>query len=168
MTPNTGQEQENEAQRKPSARGVRGSRMVMTQEEYDALVLRRGTAVPGHSSVFAALPAMPSLIIVLALLIYGVAHLDAVRLWARQTLRTAFAAPQPVPEATVWVVPATGNFYCRGSQLYGRSPGRPARQADALTAGYQPALGVLCPTDPPAERAAVGVGDAPARRLANR
>lgn len=48
------------------------------------------------------------------------------------------------PTALVWVIPQEGDYYCRGSVLNGRKPGKFMQQADALMLGYQPALGDYC------------------------
>lgn len=48
------------------------------------------------------------------------------------------------PNAVVWVIQRDGNYYCSGSVLNGRQPGKPMKQATALTFGYQPALGHYC------------------------
>jgi hypothetical protein len=48
------------------------------------------------------------------------------------------------PNAMVWAMQQDGNYYCAGSVLAGRKPGRFMRQADALTLGYQPALNHYC------------------------
>ena len=48
------------------------------------------------------------------------------------------------PTALVWVIPQEGDYYCRGSVLNGREPGKFMQQANALTIGYQPALGNYC------------------------
>jgi hypothetical protein len=48
------------------------------------------------------------------------------------------------PNAMVWAIQQEGNYYCSGSVLAGRKPGQFMKQADALTRGYQPALGHYC------------------------
>lgn len=48
------------------------------------------------------------------------------------------------PNARVWAVQQDGNYYCSGSALAHQKPGRFLKQADALTLGYQPALGHYC------------------------
>ena len=48
------------------------------------------------------------------------------------------------PGAQVWVIQSEGNYYCAGSVLAGQKPGRYMTQANALTLGYQPALGRYC------------------------
>jgi hypothetical protein len=48
------------------------------------------------------------------------------------------------PNAAVWAIQQEGNYYCSGSVLAGRKPGHFMKQADALTLGYQPALGHYC------------------------
>ena len=48
------------------------------------------------------------------------------------------------PSAMVWAIRQEGNYYCSGSVLAGRKPGQFMKQADALTLGYQPALGHYC------------------------
>lgn len=50
------------------------------------------------------------------------------------------------PKTTVWVRPSEGSYYCAGSVMYGRGPGRSMEQGRALTLGYQPALGRYCPS----------------------
>jgi hypothetical protein len=48
------------------------------------------------------------------------------------------------PAVRVWVNQNTGRYYCADSVFYGRAPGEFKEQGDALTAGYQPALGDYC------------------------
>lgn len=48
------------------------------------------------------------------------------------------------PSAMVWVIPSEGAYYCAGSVMHGRQPGRLMPQGQALTLGYQPALGLYC------------------------
>lgn len=48
------------------------------------------------------------------------------------------------PGALVWVIPQNGNYYCSGSVLHGREPGRLMKQENALTLGYQPAMDRYC------------------------
>jgi hypothetical protein len=48
------------------------------------------------------------------------------------------------PNAMVWAIQQEGNYYCAGSVLAGRKPGEFMKQSDALTLGYQPALGHYC------------------------
>ncbi|HVB34245.1 MAG TPA: hypothetical protein VNJ52_07755 [Patescibacteria group bacterium] len=48
------------------------------------------------------------------------------------------------PSATVWVIPQDGDYYCNGSVLNGRKPGKWMTQAEALAFGYQPAIGHYC------------------------
>jgi hypothetical protein len=48
------------------------------------------------------------------------------------------------PAVRVWVNQNTGTYYCADSVFYGRAPGEFKKQGDALTAGYQPALGDYC------------------------
>lgn len=48
------------------------------------------------------------------------------------------------PAALVWVIPQDGNYYCHGSVLDGRKPGKFMQQAGALALGYQPAFGNYC------------------------
>jgi hypothetical protein len=48
------------------------------------------------------------------------------------------------PNTLVWVITRDGNYYCQGSVLDGRKPGSFMSQANALTKGYQPALGGYC------------------------
>lgn len=54
--------------------------------------------------------------------------------------------PRPTadPNAQVWAIRQVGNYYCSGSVLAGRQPGRFMKQANALALGYQPALGHYC------------------------
>jgi hypothetical protein len=72
------------------------------------------------------------------------------------------------PGAMVWAIQSKGSYYCSGSVLLGREPGRFLTQADALTLGYQPADGRYCggvmQYDPLA--AAVGKGKAFFSRMA--
>ncbi len=48
------------------------------------------------------------------------------------------------PNARVWVIQSEGNYYCDGSVLAGHQPGQYMTQGNALTLGYQPALGRYC------------------------
>ncbi|HEV2388072.1 MAG TPA: hypothetical protein VGS20_12545 [Candidatus Acidoferrales bacterium] len=48
------------------------------------------------------------------------------------------------PGAMVWTIQSNGSYYCAGSVLDGRQPGKHMSQADALTVGYQPAAGRYC------------------------
>ena len=61
-------------------------------------------------------------------------------------LLVEFSVPRKMsdPSAVVWVIPQDGNYYCSGSVLHGREPGRLMKQGEALTQGYQPALGRYC------------------------
>jgi hypothetical protein len=54
------------------------------------------------------------------------------------------------PIAQVWVIQGGGNYYCRGSVLFGRKPGKFMKQGDALTSGYQPAIRNYCQEVTPA------------------
>jgi hypothetical protein len=62
------------------------------------------------------------------------------------------------PDAQVWVIQAEGNYYCSGSAFAGRKPGRYMTQGNALTLGYQPALGRYCGEGPSA-RSGDGQGE---------
>jgi hypothetical protein len=44
----------------------------------------------------------------------------------------------------VWANKDAGNYYCATSKFFGRGTGSYMRQGDALTLGYQPALGNYC------------------------
>ncbi|MDE3137536.1 MAG: hypothetical protein KGL59_13245 [Acidobacteriota bacterium] len=44
----------------------------------------------------------------------------------------------------VWANKEAGNYSCPGSKFFGRGAGTYMRQGDALTLGYQPALGNYC------------------------
>jgi hypothetical protein len=44
----------------------------------------------------------------------------------------------------VWASKEAGNYYCPGSEFSGRGSGTYLKQGDALTLGYQPALGKYC------------------------
>ena len=44
----------------------------------------------------------------------------------------------------VWADKQAGNYYCSNSDFFGRGSGSYMRQGDALTLGYQPALGNYC------------------------
>jgi hypothetical protein len=44
----------------------------------------------------------------------------------------------------VWAGKQSGSYYCPGSALYAKGLGSYMRQGDALTVGYQPALGRYC------------------------
>ncbi|HEV2387947.1 MAG TPA: hypothetical protein VGS20_11910 [Candidatus Acidoferrales bacterium] len=45
---------------------------------------------------------------------------------------------------TVWVQRDAGTYQCSDSRLYGKGDGSYMKQGEALTAGYQPALGDYC------------------------
>ena len=60
------------------------------------------------------------------------------------------------PTAPVWVIPQEGDYYCRGSVLNGRKPGKFMQQAKALMLGYQPALGNYCENGHAAGRSSKG------------
>jgi hypothetical protein len=63
-----------------------------------------------------------------------------------------FHHPVVVPSAQVWAIQSEGTYYCSGSMMYGHQPGKYLAQADALTLGYQPALGSYCEPDKPQVR----------------
>jgi len=46
--------------------------------------------------------------------------------------------------AKVWADKKAGNYYCADSSFFGRGTGSYMKQGDALTLGYQPALGSYC------------------------
>jgi hypothetical protein len=46
--------------------------------------------------------------------------------------------------AQVWANQQEGSYFCANSRRFGRGAGRYMRQGDALTLGYQPALGQYC------------------------
>jgi hypothetical protein len=48
------------------------------------------------------------------------------------------------PSATVWVSKSAAAYYCPDSKFYGSGHGTYMKQGDALTGGYQPALGDYC------------------------
>lgn len=52
--------------------------------------------------------------------------------------------------AKVWADKRAGTYYCADSQFFGRGTGRYLKQGDALTLGYQPALGNYCQQAQPA------------------
>ena len=52
------------------------------------------------------------------------------------------------PDATVWAMKRTGNYYCIDSVMFGRQPGVVMKQVQALDRGYQPALSSYCPESP--------------------
>lgn len=54
-------------------------------------------------------------------------------------------APLSSPNATVWAMQETGNYYCLGSVMFGRKPGVVMKQVQAIDRGYQPALTSYCP-----------------------
>ncbi len=49
----------------------------------------------------------------------------------------------------VWANKQAGNYYCATSKFFGRGTGSYMRQGDALTLGYQPALGNYCQQSDP-------------------
>lgn len=62
----------------------------------------------------------------------------------------------------VWANKKAGSYYCEGSEFYGRGTGTYMRQGDALTLGYQPALGNYCQgSDPVHSNALARSGDGP-------
>lgn len=62
------------------------------------------------------------------------------------------------PSTLVWANKDAGVYYCSGSTFYGSGAGTYMRQGNALTSGYQPALGHYCNQDSQAnhERPATG------------
>jgi len=48
------------------------------------------------------------------------------------------------PDATVWAMQETGNYYCLDSMMFGRKPGVAMKQIQAIDRGYQPALSSYC------------------------
>jgi hypothetical protein len=64
-----------------------------------------------------------------------------------QPLRKILEAPsRPNLDASisVWVQRGAGTYLCSDSKLYGKGDGSYRKQGEALTAGYQPALGNYC------------------------
>ena len=61
-----------------------------------------------------------------------------------KTLFPPMTSPKPNPAVVVWAHKQAGNYYCAGSRLYGKQPGNFMKQGDALTLGFQPALGGYC------------------------
>lgn len=49
-----------------------------------------------------------------------------------------------VMSAKVWADKQAGSYYCADSKFFGRGAGTYMNQGDALTLGYQPALGDYC------------------------
>ena len=65
----------------------------------------------------------------------------------RHFLQGLFPSAETVrmsPPVVVWANRQTGNYYCEGSRLYGKPPGGYMEQGEALTTGFQPALGRYC------------------------
>ncbi len=122
--------------------------VLLTPEEIVELRVPRGTAVPHRGSLWASLPAVPAMVLLLLLLGYASFHADAVRAMVWRVVGHSFRRPVTVPAARVWVRTDTGNFYCRGSVLFGSRPGQLLDQPEALTLGYQPATGTYCAADP--------------------
>ena len=59
----------------------------------------------------------------------------------------------------VWANKQAGNYYCEGSRFYGRGTGNYMKQGDALTLGYQPALGNYCQGADPAHSKSLARAD---------
>lgn len=57
---------------------------------------------------------------------------------------SSWARPAFNPRTVVWTNKDGGIYYCPGSPFYGSGSGLYMKQGDALTAGYQPALGTYC------------------------
>jgi len=54
-------------------------------------------------------------------------------------------APKKVAMGTrVWASKQAGTYYCADSEFFGHGTGTYMKQGDALTLGYQPALGNYC------------------------
>jgi hypothetical protein len=60
------------------------------------------------------------------------------------------------PSTRVWVMPSKGTYYCSGSMMNGRQPGHFLGQAEALSRGYQPAMGSYCTSGKPGDGGAGG------------
>lgn len=90
----------------------------------------------------------------------------------RKQITTFFPAPvskQIEMEARVWADRQTGSYYCADSRLFGRGAGSYMKQGDALTLGFQPALGKYCqPAYPEHSRAFVHTPDPLTRSVASR
>lgn len=56
----------------------------------------------------------------------------------------------------VWANKRAGSYYCPGSQLFGHGAGKYMSQGNALTLGYQPALGQYCQGAHPSHSNGVG------------
>jgi hypothetical protein len=54
-------------------------------------------------------------------------------------------------QVTVWASKDAGAYYCDGSRFYGHGSGSYMKQGDALTDGYQPAMGQYCKGSPAAD-----------------
>lgn len=75
------------------------------------------------------------------------------------------ARPTLDPDALVWANRDSGVYYCSDSTLYGSGTGVYRKQSDALTEGYQPALGTYCSAK---DRLALRKHKAPIPGLKNR
>lgn len=65
----------------------------------------------------------------------------------RKKVMKEFSSPAKIKiemSAQVWTNKDSGYYYCRGSSFYGHGAGRFMNQGDALTGGFQPALGKYC------------------------
>lgn len=52
--------------------------------------------------------------------------------------------PRLDASTTVWIQKDAGSYYCSDSRMFGQGGGAYMKQGEALTAGYQPALGLYC------------------------
>jgi hypothetical protein len=82
-----------------------------------------------------------SVMLCVALIVLVIIPLKVPEMMARWSFHTERMTS---PSARVWVIPEEGSYYCTGSLLSGRQPGRYMEQAEALTKGYQPAMGHYC------------------------
>lgn len=86
-------------------------------------------------------------VFMLLLLVFGLA-LAVIYVPGLRTRVRSFFPPSANPTmnsaVVVWADKQAGSYYCAGSRLYGKKPGSYMRQGNALTHGYQPALGRYC------------------------
>jgi hypothetical protein len=82
-----------------------------------------------------------SVMLCIALIVLVIIPLKVPEMLAQLSFHTE---PMTSPSARVWVIPEEGSYYCSGSLMSGRQPGHYMEQAEALTKGYQPAMGHYC------------------------
>ena len=113
--------------------------MPLQNSSYDTMYDDHGSKAPKprDNGGFVAILLFVAAALVAALLIPGVR--------ARVSKLFSSDAPKKVEMgARVWADKQAGNYYCADSSFFGRGTGSYMKQGDALTLGYQPALGSYC------------------------